>query len=235
MVRLEGADTPDVARSIEKADPQPDRARIRFALTVTIYGATVGAMALLVNLLSQAQFEHVAAHMPWPKTALFGVAGAIGGVVTAGPFAYWLYGRAPSFRKEDDRSARSLLIWVILGFMFGFVYPLVMGGFFLPMAFGLLDFFTGATSVPNLLVDTFDLLTGQWPGLAIILGFRLFFTGLYAGLVFGVGAWVIDRFNASADSTTATYGPWAMSVALSAGLMALVLLGPESTLSKLGG
>ena len=59
-------------------------------------------------------------------------------------------------------------------------------------------------------------------------------TGLLSGVVFALGAWLIDTANASARLNTSRYGTYAIMVALSALIAAGTALVPPATLAKLG-
>ena len=210
-----------------------DWPRIRFAACLAVYGAAIGAAAVLVNFLSQGDPLEVPQHMPFGPALLFSSAAALAGIVITGPVSYWLYGQAPVFYANKYREPRSFLVWTALGLGYGLLFPLLMGAYFLPMSFRFLDFVNGILNVPELVSSGIDLVLMS-PFFSVILGFQLFFTGLIAGVLFGVGAWVIDRFNTSADPATARYGTWAMALALSAIVIAIVAFGPVSTLSRLG-
>ena len=53
-------------------------------------------------------------------------------------------------------------------------------------------------------------------------------------VVFGLGAALIDRVNASEDPKTALIGAWTASLILSAALITFVMMVPEKTLAALG-
>jgi hypothetical protein len=217
----------------ESAAATTDWPRIRFSATLTLYGAAIGAAAIIVNFLSQTPSSFEPQHMPFTLSFMFGAYGAMAGGLITGPIVYWIYGGIGFFYARKRRP-RGILIWSFLGFGYGIVFLLIMGGFFLPVGALLTDFYDGLVSVPGLLSQAVDIVTARWAPLALVLGFRLFFTGLLAGGVFAVGAWVIDRFNASEDSATATYGPWAVALAQSVSVIAISIFGPVDVLAKLG-
>lgn len=216
-----------------QADALIDWERIRFALSIGLYGGVVGAGTVLVNFLSQADFPDLPERLPAFQSALFSIAGFwAGGIITY--FAsYWILGPFQEFGPFKKRDHRRLPIWFFLGFSYGVLFSIIMGGIFLPITFNFLDFINGLISVPQLLIRTSDLLIA-WPALALVLGTRLLFTGLIAGVVFGGGAWIVDRFNASDHPKMAKYGPPVVSVVLSIIIVVVVAFVPESTLSRLG-
>ncbi len=210
-----------------------DWPRLRFAISLTIYGAALGTATVLVNFLAQFDYFDVPERMPIGQLLLFGAGGAISGLLITGPFAYWVYGVKPTFSKVG-RQARRLWVWLLVGMVYALAFPLVMGGIFLPFGQYFLLFFNSVMGVPQLLVKIFDLFTGVWFSLAFLNGFKIIFTGMVAGALFGPGAWVIDKFNASVDPSTAKYGAWVVASGLSVVLLAFVIFGPQSFLAQLG-
>ena len=222
--------------SIQEPGAAPtDWSRIRFAACVALYGSALGAAAVLVNFLSQdISPVYDTERMSLARSLVFATGGALAGIVVTAPAAYWLYGSRRTFSTRR-RKSRGFFVWAVLGAGYGFVFPLVMGGFFLPFSGYILDWSNGILSVPDILIENFDLITGRWIPLALVFGAgRLFFTSLIAGAVFWPGAWLIDKFNASAHPATARYGSWAMAVGLSGLVIAFAAFAPELTLSKLG-
>jgi hypothetical protein len=120
-----------------------------------------------------------------------------------------------------------------MGVGYAYVFPLVMGGCILPISGYFLDQFNGVISVPELLLLNADLFTGRWIFLAVLLGVQLLYVGVFAGVAFCLGAWLIDRFNASAHPATARYGSWAMALALSVIVTVVAAFTPETTFSRL--
>ena len=210
-----------------------DWPRVRFAACVAIYGAAIGIATVLVNFLARADAIDIPQHLPFWTSLLFSSAAALAGIAITGPIAYWVYGTRHVFSKVEAREPRNLIVWAVLGFGYGIVFPLLMGAYFLPISFYFHDFAIGLTSAPQLMSRAFDVVL-IWPVLALVFGSGLFFTGLIAGALFGGGGWIIDRFNASADPATAKYGTWIMAVVLSVGVVSMVAVVPEATLARLG-
>ena len=214
---------------------ETDWQRVRFTICLAIFGGTLGAVTVLVNFLSQTISPvYGPEHMSFGRSLLFASGGALAGILVSAPTAYWLFGTRPVFSAKR-RQARGFLKWAIWGGLYGLVFPLVLGGFLLPMSGFFLDWYNGIFNVLGLFIKNLDLLTGRWIPLAFVFGTgRLFFTGLFAGLVFWPGAWLIDKFNTSSHQPTALYGSWIVAIGLSVLLVALLVFTPELTLSKLG-
>ena len=212
-----------------------DWPRIRFTASISIYGGALGALLLIVNRLAavpvnQADIEH----MPLGQALLFGGFGAMASVVVTAPAAWWLYGGVPKYAATKKRFPRSIFIWFLIGTVYAFLLPFVLGGYFYEMAIRLLGFYGGSLSVPEIMEGTIDqIILSAFK--AFILGFDFFFTGLkLAGPLFIPGAWIIDRFNGSDHPATAKYGPWVLALALSAVIIVIMVVVPAPTLARFG-
>ena len=211
----------------------PDWERIRFSTCVTVYAAALGAVAIIVNSLAQTDALDVPRHMPLGGSLVIGGAGALAASAATWPAAHWLYGRTPAFDKEKSRTSHGLPVWILLGFGFGVVYSLLMGGYFLRTATGLLSFADGTISVTDLVFKYSEIVFGM-PVFGPALGIRLLYTSIVAGLLFGPGAWAISRFNKSADPATARYWPCVIALTLAAIVIAVVVFVPPTALARLG-
>ncbi len=228
----------NVAESLSAGAPPRDWARIRFTSCVGFYGGAVGAAAVLVNTISLRPYYEYLEHLPIGESVVFGIGGALGGLAVSVPFAYWLFGRLPYFTfyaeaHNAGRRPRTYRTWVLFAVGFAITYPLVMGGVFLPLSFQALDFYGGVMSVPDFVVKTLELPL-LWLSRGIVVGVRLFFTGLVAGAVFASGGWLIDAFNASRHQPTARYAPWVIAAALATAVLAAAAFTPGEILHKLG-
>ncbi len=210
-----------------------DWPRIRFAISLAIYGSALGIAVTFTNLLTQFEYFEVPERLPLGQAVLFGTAGLLAGALLCFPFAYLIYGVRPTF-SEKGRQPRRLWAWLAIGLAYGMFFPMLLGGIFLPFSQYLMLFFTSIISVPQLIVKIFDLFSITWYSLAIVNGFKLIYTGIVGGILFGPGAWVIDRFNTSADPTTARYGAWVVSIAFAIIVIAFVQLAPTSLLNQIG-
>ena len=212
----------------------PDWERLRFAACMTIYGATIGGCAILVNFLSRTQFPDVPEHMSLQASLFFASAGALAGAVMTAPVAYWLYGGLPTFAftPRPRRGPRSAMAWALFGFGYGLLLPLLLG-ILLPVWLRFFAFYGGAISMMTLLSSLIDLTIGSIY-LAPLFGFQYFFTSIVAGALFAAGALAIDTFNSSKDRATAKYGSWSMAVGLSVLVVILLVVVPETSLARLG-
>ena len=211
-----------------------DWERMRFAACMAVYGATIGGCAILVNFLSRAQFPDVPEHMSLGTSLFFASAGGLAGAAMTAPLAYWMYGGLPTFAftPHPKRGPRSVTNWAVFGFGYGLVLPLVLG-ILLPVWFRFFAFYGGVISMVNLASSLIDLTIGSLY-LAPLFGFEYFFTSLVAGVLFAVGALVIDVFNSSKDRVTAKYGSLSIAIGLSVLVVILLVVVPEASLARLG-
>ncbi len=211
-----------------------DWERIRFAACMAVYGATIGGCAILVNFLSRAQFPDVPEHMSIGASLFFASAGGLSGALLTAPLAYWMYGGLPtfSFTPYPKRGPRSVMAWAILGCGYGLALPLLLG-IILPIWLRFFAFYGGAISMVTLMSSLIDLTIGSLY-LAPLFGFEYFFTSLVAGVLFAVGALLIDVFNSSKDRATAKYGSLSMAIGLSLLVVVLLVVVPETSLARLG-
>ncbi len=210
-----------------------DWERIRFTASIAIFGAIVGASTLLVNLLSRAIPPAIPEHLPVSQSLYFGILSALVSVLVIVPGAWFIYGGRPTFSSQRNRGPRSLMKWLYYGFLYGGIHMLVLGALFLPMANLWFSFIHSQIDFLQFLYTASDNLF-MAPYLSITVGLQLLFTSILFMAVFGAGAALIDRINASEDPKTALIGAWTASIILSVALMAFVLLAPEKTLASLG-
>ena len=209
-----------------------DWPRIRFTICVSIYGAAVGALTVIVNGFAQTQ--RAIEVLPLGEALLFGGSGALASVMLTAPATWWLYGGVPRYAATKKRYPRKFLTWFLIGIGYSFMFPFILGGYAYEMAFRLLAFYNGIISVPEIMEGTVDqVILSAFK--AFILGFDFFFTGVkLAGPLFVPGAWIIDRFAGSDHPETARYAPWVLAVALSAAIIFLMLIVPPAALAKFG-
>ena len=210
-----------------------DWERVRFTASLAIFGAIVGASTILVNLLSRAIPPQVPEHLPISQSLYFGSLSALVSVLVVVPCAWFIYGGRPTFSSFRDRGPRSLMRWLGYGSIYGGIHMLLLGGLFLPQANLWFSFINGQVDYLQMLYTASDNLFTS-PYLSVTVGLQLLFTSMLSMAVFGAGAALIDRINASEDPKTALIGAWTASIILSVALITFVLMAPEETLASLG-
>ncbi len=210
-----------------------DWERVRFTASLAIFGAIVGASTILVNLLSRAIPPQLPEHLPFSQSLYFGGFSAMVSVLVVVPGAWFIYGGRPIFSNCRDRGPRSLVRWLGFGSLYGGIHMLLLGGLFLPQANLWFKFINGQVDYLQMLYTASDNLFTS-PYLSITVGLQLLFTSMLSIVIFGLGASLIDRVNASEDPKTALIGAWTASIILSLALIIFVMLAPEKTLASIG-
>ena len=181
----------------EKFAPPSDWNRLRFATCVSIFAGSLGTVTTLVYFLTTTEPNQIPEHMPFFRSLVFGIGGALGAGVFTWPFTYLIYGRGQTFYHDVSRDSFSIWVWLGLGVAFALTFSLVMGASFLPMGLTFIEFAQGIVNVPGFVLQTFDNITGLWSYLAFYIGFRLVFVAFAAGAIFGPGGWLIHKFSSS--------------------------------------
>ena len=200
--------------------------RLRLVICVAFYGGSLAAAALLVNFLARTDPPHVPQHMQADATLLLSGSAAAVCAILAGLMTLWMT------NPQERERARGLLVWLLAGFGFGILSP-VFTGAVLPLATMFLAISHGDLESGNILVHTASALL-QAPSFAFTHGVFGLFTGLMAGALFGVGAWLIDAATHSSIRQVSAYVPYAVAVSLSLLLYGIAVFGPPETLARFG-
>ena len=217
--------------------------RKRFTATVGLFGASLGIAAILISFMSpesgllQSAPEQNQQNMSdyvWQasqdttilRAIILSICGVIGGAFITIPVAYWWFGKKPTFTAYSKKTLdpRGIPAWIMMGLMYGFIFPLIVGAYFLPFGREFILFLTGLTSVPELVVSQTDLFTGKWIRFMFVVGARLLFAGLFAGFVFGPGGWIIDKFISSDNQKSSRYTSWIITCVMSFGVIIFALI-----------
>jgi Na+/citrate or Na+/malate symporter len=105
-------------------------------------------------------------------------------------------------------------------------------GLLLPLSGVFIDLSQGIIGVGDIFSQALSALF-RGPVNAIVSGALATFTGLFVGLLWGLGAWAIDRLNASRDPTLSRNATWAFTIALTVGMLLALAFFPEETLARL--
>jgi len=217
--------------------------RKRFTATVGLFGASLGIAAILISFMSpesgllQSAPEQNQQNMSdyvWQasqdttilRAIILSICGVIGGAFITIPVAYWWFGKKPTFTAYSKKTLdpRGIPAWIMMGLMYGFIFPLIVGAYFLPFGREFILFLTGLTSVPELVVSQTDLFTGKWIRFMFVVGARLLYAGLFAGFVFGPGGWIIDKFISSDNQKSSRYTSWIITCVMSFGVIIFALI-----------
>ena len=218
--------------------------RKRFTGTIGLYGACLGIAAILISFMSpESGFLESApdtqqvsnmSNYAWQtaqdttllRAIILSVCGFIGGAFITIPVAYWWFGKKPTFTAYSKKTldSRGVPAWLMMGLMYGLMFPLIVGAYFLPFGREFILFLTGLTSVPDLVISQTDLFTGKWIRFMFVVGARLLFAGIFAGFAFGPGAWIIDKFVSSDNQKSSRFTSWIVTIIMSIGVIAFALI-----------
>lgn len=223
--------TSNVIRDFEQPT---DWARWRFAVSVGLYGAALGAAVTVTNVVGQtSKFAASADRLPLTGFLYFAMAGGIAGLLIAGAVGYFMGSSPPVFKFTKPRSPLGSLEWAGIGVGYWFAFAVIVGGIVLPEANVFRAYFNGAISLFDIVGFTIDNVFA-FPLRIATEGTQFMFTAIPAGIAFAVGGWVIDRFGTSSNKTTSSYGPLLVAAAFAGIVMAALILLPESTLWHIG-
>ena len=200
--------------------------RLSLIVSVGLYGGALGGASLLVNFLARTDPPHIPQHMPVDATVLLSGGAATASAILAALMALWM-----SNPSERER-ARGWLVWILAGFGFGVLSP-VFTGAVLPLAMMFLATFNGDLPASDFLVHMISAIL-QGPSSAFTHGVFGLFTGLMAGALFAVGAWLVDQAAHASTSKVSAYLPYALAVSLSILLYGIAAFGPAETLARFG-
>ena|GEM_PF-1395781 len=223
--------TSDVIRDFEQPT---DWARWRFAASTGLYGAALGAAVTVTNVVGQtSKFAPSADRLPLTGFLYFAVAGGIAGLLIAGAVGYFMGSSPPVFKFTKPRSPLGYVEWAGIGVGYWFAFAVIVGGAVLPEANVFRAYVNGAISLFDVVGFSIDNVFA-FPLRIATEGTQFMFTAIPAGIAFGLGGWLLDRFATSGDKTTSSYGPLLLAAAFAGIVMAGLLFLPEPILWQIG-
>ena len=226
--------TTDTSRFATTAPREDTRPRWRFALSLGLYGASLGAFVVVANVVGlTSKFAVDADALPSDDIIYFMLVGGLTGLVVAGLMGY-LINRSPRvFASSTPRHPLGILSWAAVGATYWVAFSLLVGGITLPQANVVLAYANDAIPFVDFVGFTLDTVFGV-PFRMVSEGGRFMYTAIPAGLLFALGGWTIDRLAVSAHKPLAMYGSPLAAVLLSAIVIASLLLLPPSVLWHIG-
>ena len=213
-----------VALSLRQTPIQDHVLRIRLTASVALYGAALGSAAILVSIIARTDKFDDAEHLAFTPGLISALTGAIA-VTLITPLAIY-------HLRNNASESGSLLMWLALGLGFGVASSFVAGGLF-PLNVVFITFAEDNIKFGELASLVVE---GAFQGIRsfFIDGALAIYTWLLAGALFGIGAWIIDKFNASPNPVASKYGTWAVTLFLGLTIVAIAVLGPPETLRNFG-
>ena len=216
--------------------------RKRFTATIGLFGGCLGIAAILISFMSPEsgllesapKNQQNMSDYVWQasqdttilRATILAICGVIGGACITVPVAYWWFGKKPTFSAYSKKTidSRGIPAWLMMGLMYGIMFPLIVGAYFLPFGREFILFLTGLTSIPELVISQTDLFTGKWIRFMFVVGARLLFAGIFAGMVFGPGGWIIDKFVTSDNQKSSRFTSWIITCVMSFGVIIFALI-----------
>jgi uncharacterized membrane protein len=190
---------------------------------MTGLAAALGAAATLITFVISTDISREPEHLAFAPAMFFGATGGIAGALIVWPIISWL---------SKDNAAHSFREWMLAGVVFGLLLPFVTGALlpashvFLGLSLGVIQ---SGELISGLLSSIF-----RMPVEIIVHVAQGILTGMLIGVVFGVGAWILDRINWSRSTVVADIGSWTVAIVLGTGAVLLALFGSPDTLARLG-
>lgn len=202
----------------------PSAAKVRLTICLLFYGASLGIAGMLISFLARTKFPIDPTHLDFQTTVILTPAGAVAGAFLGGLMA-WV-------TTHREGRPHGLLMWAVMGFLFGVLLSFVTG-VFLPYSTAALNIAKGVSESGNLVRDLVDA-AFRMPSVAVIQGVFGLFTGMLMGAFFMFGGILIERVNISAKGLQSRYLAYVITLALSVISVAIAAFGPADLLAKLG-
>jgi len=198
--------------------------RIRLVVSVAICGGGVGVAALYLVFLAATEYPKTPEHLDFTNALILGLGAFVPTALLAAAITWAI--------SERVENARGILVWVGVGFSFGISSSFVTG-LFIPFGTVFVRFFTGKIAAGDVFVDAVDSL---FRGISVAFSHGAFgvFTGMTAGVILSVGAYVIDRTNSMLNLTVQRFAPPTIAVVIAIIVVAIASFGPVEFLAKLG-
>ena len=226
--------TAETSRIVTASPREDTRPRWRFAASLGLYGAALGAAVVITNVVGlTSKFAVDADALPAEDVIYFMIVGGLSGFAVAGLTGYLINRSTRAFASSTPRHALGILPWTALGATYWVAFSLLVGGITLPQANVVLAYIDGAIPFVDFIGFTLDTIFGV-PFRMVSEGGRFMYTAIPAGLMFALGGWIIDRLAVSANVPAARYGSPLAAALLSAIVVAAILLLPPSVLWHIG-
>ena len=198
--------------------------RVRLTANITLYGAALGSAAILISIMARTGRFDEAEHLAFVPGLFTALTGALAATLVTSLAIY--------HTRHNADKAGSLLLWLVMGLGFGLASSFVTGGL-IPLNVVFITFAEDDMKfreLPSLVVE------GTFQGIRsfFIEGTLSIYTWFIAGAFFGIGAWIIDKLNASPNLKTSKYGTWIFAVLSGLIVVAIAAFGPPETLKNFG-
>ena len=199
-------------------------ARTRLTISISLYSAFLGSGANLIAVLAQTSHYEVALQLSLVSTFWFCIFGAVGALLIV-PISIYHF-------REDPMRVSDLATWFLLALGFAVSWPFVTAAFFpvtlyfihaIENGYGLSIFLSG---LPDEILKGFNSF--------FIFGAATIYTGILAGLVFGIGGIVIDTMDVISNRYRWRYASMGVSIILGVTILGFCIFGPIELLTRFG-
>ena len=199
-------------------------ARNRLTISISIYSAFLGSGANLIAVLAQTSHYEVAARVSLVSTVWFCIFGAVGALLVV-PISIYHF-------RETPLEVRDLATWSLLALGFAISWPFVTAAFFpitmhfiqtIENGYGLSIFLSG---LPDVILRGFNSF--------FVYGAATIYTGILAGLAFGIGGIVIDTMEVISNRYRSVYVSIGVSLILGVSILGFSIFGPIELLNRFG-
>ena len=235
--------------TIEQRRQAVSRLQQRLFLSLVLYGLLLAAASAIVSYIYSPGIDMPPRRLIGANAFAFVCGGAIFTLIFLWPVLRWISGRA--------EESRVLPLWLFIGITFGVFSVFLIGAskpFVIAIINNIIDFRTIGTLIDNL-IDSFLY--------AFLESFRFgvlsLYVGFIAGIIYGIGAWLIDMLNrmnyahaytdpwveAIGDMLPATrrwasaaapwlsiVGPWAIALIVGGAILLYTATGPVEFLAR---
>ncbi len=235
--------------TIEQRKQAVSRLQSRLVLSLVLYAILLTSAAAIVASIYSPGIDQD----PQRLTGISAVATPVGGclftLIFLFPVLRWIGSRA--------EESRVLPIWLFVGISYG-IFTVFLIGASLPFAFALQINTIDFQSLGRLVNDLIDALF-RMPLSGFTYGVFALYVGFIVGVIYGVGAWIIDMFNrmnysyaysdpwieaigdmipparrwaSSAAPWLSVVGPWAVALIIGGALLIYAAAGPIEFLAR---
>jgi len=235
--------------TIEQRKQAVGRLQTRLIRSIVLYGMLLTAAAAMVASIYSPGIDMAPRRLIGMNAVGTMAGGCVFTLIFLLPVLRWIGSRA--------EESRILPIWLFVGFSYG-IFTVFLIGASLPFVFAfqinILDF----RSFGKLIDDLIDAIF-RMPLSAFTFGVFALYIGFIAGIIYGIGAWIIDMFNrmnyvhaysdpwieaigdmipptrrwaSSAAPWLSVVGPWMVALLIGGAVLLFALTGPVEYLAR---
>ena len=199
-------------------------ARNRLTISISLYSAFLGSGANLVAVLAQTSHYEVVPQLSLVSTFWFCIFGAVGALLVV-PISIYHF-------RETPLEVRDLATWSLLALGFAISWPFVTAAFF-PITLHFIVAIENGYSLSIFISGLPDVLLRGFNSF-FVYGAATIYTGILAGLVFGIGGIIIDTMDLVSNRYRWKYVSMGVSIILGASILGFSIFGPVELLNRFG-